>query len=148
MSSVYRSLQLVPIIVGVIFNLRLTASHSPMIQEESATATSSNGIYRCTVQCHAYVILLIPIIIGMWRKRCGQCCACRRDDCGKCNNCLDKKKFGGPGKKQSCIERQCISLSKTNQVHEFFISKHQCTILQQYNYYYTFLTYLISTRFE
>ena len=47
----------------------------------------------------------------MRRKRCGQCEACVRDDCGKCNNCLDEKKFGGPGKKQSCIERRCILMS-------------------------------------
>ena len=34
------------------------------------------------------------------RKRtvaCGKCDACCRDDCGRCLNCCDKPKFGGPG---------------------------------------------------
>lgn len=45
------------------------------------------------------------------RKRgrgCGKCPGCTRDDCGKCNYCLDKPKFGGPGrKKQKCAVRIC-----------------------------------------
>ncbi len=37
--------------------------------------------------------------------RCGECSACcRKEDCGKCVMCKDKKKFGGPGvKKQACM---------------------------------------------
>ena len=37
--------------------------------------------------------------------RCMECPAClRKDDCGKCEMCRDKKKFGGPGvKKQACM---------------------------------------------
>ena len=30
-------------------------------------------------------------------QRCGQCGPCTRADCGSCQNCLDKPKFGGPG---------------------------------------------------
>ena len=41
---------------------------------------------------------------------CGQCDACLRDDCGKCINCLDKPKYGGPGcRKQSCMFKRCNS---------------------------------------
>lgn len=37
--------------------------------------------------------------------RCMECPACmRKDDCGQCEMCKDKKKFGGPGvKKQACM---------------------------------------------
>ncbi|XP_053546144.1 histone-lysine N-methyltransferase 2B isoform X2 [Bombina bombina] len=41
--------------------------------------------------------------------RCGNCKGCHvQDDCGKCINCLDKTKFGGPNtKKQCCVNRRC-----------------------------------------
>ena len=37
--------------------------------------------------------------------RCTKCAAClRTEDCGRCEYCLDKKKFGGPNiKKQACM---------------------------------------------
>ena len=38
------------------------------------------------------------------RKRtvaCGKCDACCRDDCGRCLNCCDKPKFGGPGARRN-----------------------------------------------
>ena len=45
------------------------------------------------------------------RKRgrgCGACPGCVRADCGKCQYCKDKPKFGGPGKKkQRCSLRVC-----------------------------------------
>lgn len=45
---------------------------------------------------------------GPLRKRgvrCMECPAClRKEDCGQCEMCKDKKKFGGPGiKKQACM---------------------------------------------
>ena len=41
---------------------------------------------------------------------CRQCEACVRDDCGECKACLDKKRFGGPGKmNKRCKLRQCIT---------------------------------------
>lgn len=46
------------------------------------------------------------------KSQCRQCPACLRDDCGKCDNCLDKKKFGGPDRKrQKCIHRRCKKMS-------------------------------------
>lgn len=49
------------------------------------------------------------------RVRCGECDGCKRKDCGKCVNCLDKKKFNGQGrKKQCCIERRCKNLLPQN----------------------------------
>ena len=43
--------------------------------------------------------------------RCGECDACLRDDCGKCHNCKDKPKFGGPGRlKQTCLKKRCPNM--------------------------------------
>ena len=41
--------------------------------------------------------------------RCGECDACvRTEDCGKCVNCLDKPKYGGPFiRKQKCMRKRC-----------------------------------------
>lgn len=61
-------------------------------------------------------------------RRCGECEGCSRDDCGKCDACKDKPKFGGKyhkkkwfmnrvmygcflgrgSKKQACIHRVCL----------------------------------------
>ena len=40
---------------------------------------------------------------------CNNCSACLMSDCGECKFCLDKRKFGGPGKlKKRCEMRQCM----------------------------------------
>ena len=40
------------------------------------------------------------------KNQCGCCDACMVDDCGKCRNCLDMKRFGGPWKiRQTCLNR-------------------------------------------
>ncbi|XP_077028697.1 LOW QUALITY PROTEIN: methyl-CpG-binding domain protein 1 [Agelaius phoeniceus] len=43
-------------------------------------------------------------------RRCGVCAACRRQaDCGRCDFCRDKPKFGGQNlKRQKCRWRQCL----------------------------------------
>ncbi|XP_016392752.1 uncharacterized protein LOC107727404 [Sinocyclocheilus rhinocerous] len=48
------------------------------------------------------------------RRMCRQCVAClREDDCGKCDFCMDKPKFGGSNKKkQKCRLRQCTFQSR------------------------------------
>ncbi|XP_043103551.1 methyl-CpG-binding domain protein 1a isoform X2 [Puntigrus tetrazona] len=48
------------------------------------------------------------------RRMCRQCVAClREEDCGKCDFCMDKPKFGGSNKKrQKCRLRQCKFQSK------------------------------------
>lgn len=49
--------------------------------------------------------------LSFWR--CKRCEACIRSECGECNFCRDMKKFGGPGKlKQTCVLRQCLSVSR------------------------------------
>jgi len=42
------------------------------------------------------------------KGRCGECVGCLAVNCGKCDNCRDMRKFGGPGvRKQACIHRRC-----------------------------------------
>ena len=59
---------------------------------------------------------MLLIFTGLRRRaRCGECEACKRQDCGKCVNCLDKKKFSGQGrKKQCCVERKCKTMLSVN----------------------------------
>ena len=43
---------------------------------------------------------------------CNNCSACMLSDCGVCKFCLDKRKFGGPGKlKKRCELRTCVTPS-------------------------------------
>ena len=45
--------------------------------------------------------------------RCLECGPCLRGDCGECEACKDKKKFGGTGTlKQSCSHRNCENLKE------------------------------------
>ncbi|XP_035377965.1 methyl-CpG-binding domain protein 1a isoform X3 [Electrophorus electricus] len=53
------------------------------------------------------------------RRMCGQCKACLQDnDCGECDFCMDKPKFGGRNKKrQKCRMRQCQFQSRHQNRH-------------------------------
>lgn len=43
--------------------------------------------------------------------RCGKCIPCKMQDCGTCESCKDKKKFGGQGTlKLPCVNRTCENL--------------------------------------
>ncbi|XP_059974879.1 methyl-CpG-binding domain protein 1 isoform X17 [Mesoplodon densirostris] len=46
-------------------------------------------------------------------RKCGACAAClRRVDCGRCDFCCDKPKFGGSNqKRQKCRWRQCLQFA-------------------------------------
>ena len=47
---------------------------------------------------------------------CLKCPNCLADDCGKCINCLDRPKFGGPFiRKQRCLYKKCLMKMKTPQ---------------------------------
>lgn len=51
------------------------------------------------------------------RARCGGCTGClnrdKTQDCRACRNCLDQKRYGGPGRlKKACIKRQCEMVSQ------------------------------------
>ena len=50
------------------------------------------------------------IAVGRKRQRCGICTGCSSSDCGHCKYCIDKPKFGEPGKKrQGCEKRRCLN---------------------------------------
>lgn len=55
------------------------------------------------------------LLAGKKRGRCGTCTGCTADDCQVCSMCLDKPKYGGPGKKKHCcVKRKCLSLQALN----------------------------------
>ena len=46
--------------------------------------------------------------VGKRAAACRACDRCLREDCGDCAACVDKPKFGGPGRrKQTCVHRVC-----------------------------------------
>ncbi|XP_029359699.1 histone-lysine N-methyltransferase 2B isoform X2 [Echeneis naucrates] len=51
---------------------------------------------------------------GYRSRRCGICKGCNHEeDCGKCMNCLDKPKFGGPNtKRQCCVYKRCDQIEE------------------------------------
>uniref|UniRef100_A0A673G8V2 [histone H3]-lysine(4) N-methyltransferase n=1 Tax=Sinocyclocheilus rhinocerous TaxID=307959 RepID=A0A673G8V2_9TELE len=51
-------------------------------------------------------------LFGNRSRRCGECKGClHEEDCGRCINCLDKPKFGGPNTKRQC----CIAGHSSNE---------------------------------
>lgn len=63
----------------------------------------------------------IPLKRG---TRCGKCAGCMREDCAKCVYCLDKAKFGGPGKKkQRCILRTCSNFEHKKGCNPSYLKK-------------------------
>lgn len=50
---------------------------------------------------------------------CKQCPGCLKEDCGKCNYCRDKPKFGGPNTlKKKCAMRRCHSLKSDSRTEK------------------------------
>lgn len=55
---------------------------------------------------------------------CRQCANCLSDDCGKCNYCLDKPKFGGPNTlKKKCIQKKCLLVQSGASVRVRIVGK-------------------------
>ncbi|XP_027626081.1 methyl-CpG-binding domain protein 1 isoform X8 [Tupaia chinensis] len=55
----------------------------------------------------------LPYANRRQNRKCGACAAClRRADCGRCDFCCDKPKFGGSNqKRQKCRWRQCLQFA-------------------------------------
>ncbi|XP_053857854.1 methyl-CpG-binding domain protein 1 isoform X3 [Vidua macroura] len=73
----------------------LTEKWKPLVEREPSDASSAR--HRRGARSRA-------------SRRCGVCTACRRPaDCGRCDFCRDKPKFGGQNlKRQKCRWRQCL----------------------------------------
>ena len=96
--------------VSPVMQMSLTNSHRKikrdMSQANSRSSTPSEFNWEYEVK--KFYRNKGPEDVGGLRKRgvrCNACSAClRKEDCGKCIMCKDKKKFGGPGvKKQACV---------------------------------------------
>ena len=80
-----------------------------------------------------YNMLDAIVSTGKKRKRCGICAGCTADDCRICMMCLDKPKYGGPGKKKKCCtKRVCINMigsskEKTLDVNKTISNLHSYT---------------------
>ena len=89
--------------------IKLLSEHTP------ATVDDTDWM-----QPHAYAkgsrvaVNFAPGGEGRRTRRCGECTACLAPECGTCEICLDKPKFGGPGnKRRSCIRRKCMAPATT-----------------------------------
>ena len=94
-----------------------------MFQHTDAKNVTANGLLEAVTSASTPSASDASAQLATSRKRgrgCGNCPGCLRDDCGKCNYCLDKPKFGGPGrKKQKCALRICAHFvsCRTRTVH-------------------------------
>ncbi|OCT71111.1 hypothetical protein XELAEV_18038019mg [Xenopus laevis] len=87
---------------------------SPIDQPEE-TSSASEAESSTVKQKRAAPVRSKPKAQTKARLRMGRCGVCKgclvQDDCGKCVNCKDKTKFGGPNtKKQCCVFRQCDAI--------------------------------------
>ncbi|XP_054958682.1 methyl-CpG-binding domain protein 1 isoform X20 [Pan paniscus] len=88
------------------------ASQSPEPTEPHPRALAPSPpaefIYYCVDEDE-----LQPYTNRRQNRKCGACAAClRRMDCGRCDFCCDKPKFGGSNqKRQKCRWRQCLQFA-------------------------------------
>ncbi|XP_059265625.1 methyl-CpG-binding domain protein 1 isoform X7 [Mustela nigripes] len=82
---------------------------SPELQPRAlAPSPPAEFIYYCVDEDE-----LQPYTNRRQNRKCGTCAAClRRMDCGRCDFCCDKPKFGGSNqKRQKCRWRQCLQFA-------------------------------------
>ncbi|XP_075389265.1 methyl-CpG-binding domain protein 1 isoform X2 [Tenrec ecaudatus] len=72
-----------------------------------APSSPAEFIYYCVDEDE------LPYTNRRQNRKCGSCTAClRRTDCGRCDFCCDKPKFGGSNqKRQKCRWRQCLQFA-------------------------------------
>uniref|UniRef100_A0A667ZQF1 [histone H3]-lysine(4) N-methyltransferase n=1 Tax=Myripristis murdjan TaxID=586833 RepID=A0A667ZQF1_9TELE len=75
---------------------------------------------------------------GYRSRRCGVCKGCNHeDDCGKCMNCLDKPKFGGPNTKRQCLgvdlQAKILVTRCFSTCFFFFFLQEDCTLENVWN---------------
>ncbi|XP_043114866.1 LOW QUALITY PROTEIN: histone-lysine N-methyltransferase 2B [Puntigrus tetrazona] len=75
-------------------------------------------------------------LFGNRSRRCGECKGClHEEDCGRCINCLDKPKFGGPNtKRQCCVYKRCDQVEErkalrlSGKLHKGHMKKRRSSI--------------------
>ncbi|XP_052472362.1 histone-lysine N-methyltransferase 2B [Carassius gibelio] len=80
-------------------------------------------------------------LYGNRSRRCGECKGClHEEDCGRCINCLDKPKFGGPNtKRQCCVYKRCDQVEKrkalrlSGKIHKGHVKKRRSSISVGYS---------------
>ncbi|XP_015793732.1 estrogen receptor beta [Tetranychus urticae] len=89
-----------------ILGQQLTSSSAAgAIAAAAAAAASSSSRSRTSNTA----VLALLRSTGKKNWGCRKCAGCLVEDCGKCNYCLDKPKFGGANTlKKKCIQRKCL----------------------------------------
>uniref|UniRef100_A0A2K5S0D8 Methyl-CpG-binding domain protein 1 n=1 Tax=Cebus imitator TaxID=2715852 RepID=A0A2K5S0D8_CEBIM len=84
------------------------SQHNPDLTQALAPSPPAEFIYYCVDEDE-----LQPYTNRRQNRKCGACAAClRRMDCGRCDFCCDKPKFGGSNqKRQKCRWRQCLQFA-------------------------------------
>ncbi|XP_053208880.1 orphan steroid hormone receptor 2-like [Panonychus citri] len=95
---------------GSILGQQLTSSPaSSSSSSTAAAATASSKTSRTTTSTPNTAVLALLRSTGKKNWGCRKCAGCLVEDCGKCNYCLDKPKFGGANTlKKKCIQRKCL----------------------------------------
>jgi len=94
-------------------------------RSSNGTITSSSTATRSGTTGPPSGSSLSVSLVNSGRKGtgCRQCANCLAEDCGRCNYCLDKPKFGGPNTlKKKCIQKKCL-LVQPNQGVRLKISR-------------------------
>lgn len=114
MSSLAKCCQLMIVVTSHRLPHKSAVAAMPMNLHQ-LTETSAKPLVKY-VMCSLNFCYLVLLATGRKRKRCGECSGCLAIDCGSCKFCLDKRKFGGPGKKKkSCVQKACLNLVSTTQ---------------------------------
>ncbi|XP_074596298.1 uncharacterized protein LOC141851450 isoform X2 [Brevipalpus obovatus] len=84
------------------------AVHRTSILSQQLTSGNNGNNGRSRSSSNTAVLALLRSS-GKKNWGCRKCAGCLVEDCGKCNYCLDKPKFGGANTlKKKCILRKCL----------------------------------------
>ena len=102
----------------------LLVDQSPSDSQQSTGGSSAGGysIRPTSSRAAAAAAAAATAVVSQPRRKtsgriknwcCLKCTNCLADDCGKCINCLDRPKFGGPFiRKQRCLYKKCLMKTK------------------------------------
>ena len=101
---------------GVIREYDEGAGHHLVAYDDGAEVMENLNVHAVTWKIQVLPRRAPPTGPIEKRRRCGECSGCLRDECGSCDNCRDKIKFGGSGvRKRICVRRKCTALVRVSQ---------------------------------